>query len=445
MARDGSGTYNRPVSDYVFNTVISETDVNTEMDQIATALTDSLAKDGQTNPTANLPMATFRHTGVGNASARTDYAAAGQVQDGAFTWVDGGGTADAITATYSPAITALVDGMLFGVRATAANATTTPTFAPNGLAAHTITKKGGSALAAGDIVGDGHDLLLRYDLTNTRWELLNPGASGLTGSGTSGALTQFTGSSTIGDVTLTDAAPALADKLVALDANNSDDLIQVTPQEIFDLINSLTAETAPATGDKVALYDADGAQADAITLANLLKVVNSLTEDSSPDTASDYLLSYDADAAAVKKVLMSNAAAGGFAPVVKGSDEIVASSTTLQNDDALVFAVDANSTYVFLMYLNHVDDSGGIADIKFDFSLPAGASGHYSGRASTRDDMGTPVSDGSSTSPGRGPLLHGYITTAGTSGNAQFQWAQNVSDVSNVTVKAGSWLAWKKV
>ena len=174
MARNGSGTYSRPVADDVYDTVISETDVNTEMDDIATALTASLAKDGQTTPTANLPMGTYRHTGVGNGSARTDYAALGQVQDGSANWVDGGGTADAITATYSPVITALVDGQLCFVRATLANATTTPTFNPSGLGAGTIVKNGGVALAAGDIAGDGHQLILRYDLAGTQWELLNP-------------------------------------------------------------------------------------------------------------------------------------------------------------------------------------------------------------------------------------------------------------------------------
>ena len=193
MPRNGSGTYTRVAgTPYVYNTVISETTVNSEMDDIATAITGSIAKDGQTTPTANLPMGTYRHTGVGNGSARTDYAAMGQVQDGKVNWVDGGGTADAITATYSPVITALVDGQLCFVRATAANATTTPTFAPNGLTARTIVKKGGAALVAGDIVADGHELILRYDLTNTRWELLNPGAYAASGAATSSGLTMAT-------------------------------------------------------------------------------------------------------------------------------------------------------------------------------------------------------------------------------------------------------------
>lgn len=84
-----------------------------------------------------------------------------------------GGTADAITADFTPDVT-LADKTMVAVVAAAANATTTPTFAPDGLTAHTITKQGGSALAAGNIAAAGHVLLLSYNLANTRWELLNP-------------------------------------------------------------------------------------------------------------------------------------------------------------------------------------------------------------------------------------------------------------------------------
>jgi len=95
-------------------------------------------------------------------------------------WVVATGTANAITATYSPAIAALVDGLILSFRAAAANTTTTPTFSPNGLTARTITKKGGSALVAGDIGGNLAEYWVRYNLANTRWELLNPtGVSGI--------------------------------------------------------------------------------------------------------------------------------------------------------------------------------------------------------------------------------------------------------------------------
>jgi len=88
-----------------------------------------------------------------------------------------GGTADAITATYSPAPAALVAGLTLYVRAASANATTTPQFSPNGLTGKVITKNNNQALAVGDIAGAGHWLHLVYDATNGVWELINPATS----------------------------------------------------------------------------------------------------------------------------------------------------------------------------------------------------------------------------------------------------------------------------
>ena len=79
MARNGSGTYNRAVAPYVAGTTITAATVNSEMDDIATALTESMARDGQAPATANIPMGGFRLTGLGNAIANTDAAALGQV------------------------------------------------------------------------------------------------------------------------------------------------------------------------------------------------------------------------------------------------------------------------------------------------------------------------------------------------------------------------------
>ena len=119
-------------------------------------------------------MAGFRHTGVANGVARTDYAAFGQAQDGLIGWTIAGGTSDAITATYTPSRGAPADGALYSFRATAANATTTPTFAPDSQTARTITRSGGTALVPGDIEGNLAEKWARYNASNTRYELLNP-------------------------------------------------------------------------------------------------------------------------------------------------------------------------------------------------------------------------------------------------------------------------------
>jgi len=73
MPRDGSGNYNLPSSEpVVTNTIISSVAHNTTMSDLASALTQSIAKDGQTVPTTNLPMGGNRFTNLGTGVAGTD-------------------------------------------------------------------------------------------------------------------------------------------------------------------------------------------------------------------------------------------------------------------------------------------------------------------------------------------------------------------------------------
>lgn len=85
------------------------------------------------------------------------------------------GTANEITATYSPAIT-LSDKRIVFLTGCVANTTTTPTFNPNSLGAKVIKGKGGVALKVGEILGD---CILIYHTTGTYWELLNSDAGTL--------------------------------------------------------------------------------------------------------------------------------------------------------------------------------------------------------------------------------------------------------------------------
>jgi microcystin-dependent protein len=178
MSWNGGGNFNRLyswVADKAAGLNISSVRMDADSNDIAAnGFGNCLTRDGQGQPTANLAMANFRHTGVGNGVARSDYAAVGQVQDNIVNWAIAVGTPDAITATLAPPITALTDGQLVYLRASGANVTVAPTFAPNGLAAHPITRAGGGALNVGDIPGSLAEIILRYNAVNTRWELLNP-------------------------------------------------------------------------------------------------------------------------------------------------------------------------------------------------------------------------------------------------------------------------------
>ena len=90
------------------------------------------------------------------------------------------GTADALTATFLPAIAELSAGLALCVRASAANTSAAVTFtpAPGVIAPLPVVKGGGVALAAGDIAGAGHWLGLRYDALTGAWVLSNPAVRG---------------------------------------------------------------------------------------------------------------------------------------------------------------------------------------------------------------------------------------------------------------------------
>ena len=88
-------------------------------------------------------------------------------------WAVATGTPNIIVAAYTPAITDddLVDGLILGFRAAYTNDDTV-VFSPNGIDSQQITV-GGSNAPAGAIVADG-EFLVRYNLDNEVWELLNP-------------------------------------------------------------------------------------------------------------------------------------------------------------------------------------------------------------------------------------------------------------------------------
>ncbi len=155
MARDGTGIYYLPDGNpVVTGTIIESTWANETMDDIASALSTSIAANGETTVTANLPMSTYRHTNVGNALARTQYASAAQVQDGSITWLTSISGTDTISATAPLTMTAYAAGQVF--RFIAANTNTgAVTLDLNAIGAKDITKLGTVDLLAGEIIAGG--------------------------------------------------------------------------------------------------------------------------------------------------------------------------------------------------------------------------------------------------------------------------------------------------
>ena len=198
MSFNGSGVFtpNSSGQPVVSNTLITAAVFNAFTADVATALSTCVLKDGQQTVTANIPMAGFKITGLGVGSARTDAANIGLLQDGTGVYVATvGGTADVITLTPSPAITAYVAGQSFKFIASGAN-TTNVTVNVSGLGAKAITKNGATALAAGDIPS-GMIVWATYD--GTRFVLVGSiGTAGIPLSTltTAGDIVYATGAST---------------------------------------------------------------------------------------------------------------------------------------------------------------------------------------------------------------------------------------------------------
>jgi len=154
MSRNGSGVYSPPGSSFpaVFDTTVDETKYNNVINDIASALTDSIAKDGQTTITANIPMSNHKFTGMLVGSVSSDSCTLGQAaQATILCWCGTAtGTANALTLTPAIAITAYAAGQSFIFKAGASPNSGATTINVSGVGAIAL-QKNGAACAGGEI------------------------------------------------------------------------------------------------------------------------------------------------------------------------------------------------------------------------------------------------------------------------------------------------------
>ena len=134
--------------------------------------------------------------------------------------------------------------------------------------------------------------------------------------------------------------------------------------------------------------------------------------------------------------------------VRKPSDESVVSSTALQDDNDLLFAVGANEIWLFNILLIAIPNVGAI---KSSFSFPASGDlqsmriGFDTALTSAVDMIRLTASDGTTYNYGNYTTsriwrLENLYINAGTAGNVVFRWAQNASNGTASVVKANSTL-----
>lgn len=149
MSRNGSGVYSLPAGNpVVTGTTISSSWANTTLSDIATALTGSVAADGQTAMTGNLQMGNNKITGLANGSASTDALAFGQIaagtMAGSFTTLTASSTATLNTLSSSGAT--ITGGSI--------NGTTVGATTPNTGAFTSLSASGAFAANGGATLGD---------------------------------------------------------------------------------------------------------------------------------------------------------------------------------------------------------------------------------------------------------------------------------------------------
>lgn len=152
---------------------IRSVDHDTHDQDIASALSLCLLKDGTQTVTADLPMAGFKHTGLGDGIAATDSATLAQAQKGLLHY--GGvstGAAGAFAVTVAPVIPALVDGIFITFRSHQASSAGANTLAVGALGALPLVRPDLSNLDSTDIVA-GAMCIAMYGSFANKWYLIS--------------------------------------------------------------------------------------------------------------------------------------------------------------------------------------------------------------------------------------------------------------------------------
>jgi hypothetical protein len=205
MPRNGSGIYGPPPGTAaVPNTTIESADYNAVVADMSQALTESVNVGGTTPFQANQSMGNNKLIAMAPGTAAGDSVNLAQAQSAIVAHATSvGGTADAITASFSPAFTAYAAKMRFRFTALGSSTVVSPIVNVDGLGAKMIKKLNSVPLAIGDIGGAGHVCDCIYDGADVL--LLNPALIAGDRANTFTAKQTFNGPVVKGATALTDA------------------------------------------------------------------------------------------------------------------------------------------------------------------------------------------------------------------------------------------------
>jgi hypothetical protein len=253
MSFNGSGSFST-LATLASSATITAAEHNNEWANIKGGLELAVLRDGQNSPSANLPMATKRHTGVGNSAARTDYASTADIQDASLTYIAATGT-DTVTATLSPAISAYATGAPIWLKAAATN-TGAMTINLNSIGAAALKKQNDVAMAAGDIESgqiycityDGTDFQMQSQIANSTADATLNSLADLGTAADKYAYT--TGVDTWAEGSITSAGRALLDDAAASNQRTTMGVaIGSDVQAFSEVLKDLSTDLTLAQGD----------------------------------------------------------------------------------------------------------------------------------------------------------------------------------------------------
>ena len=225
--------------------------------------------------------------------------------------------------------------------------------------------------------------------------------------------------------------------------------------------------TATPTASKIPIADGSGkldGWISAPVLASLIDAAGDLLVGTADNTAGRLAkgsalqtLRVNAGATALEWATPSS---GGATLKAKSADESVTSSTTLQDDDHLTFAVEASGIYLVEYFLKVLSASA-TPDLKLAFTAPSGATFDWGPDInSANEDIWVPVGTGDTPvaasnlsteanfglSANNTKLIHvkGILIVDTTAGNFTLRWAQSSSNGNATTIKKGSMVRYQK-
>jgi hypothetical protein len=152
------------------------------------------------------------------------------------------------------------------------------------------------------------------------------------------------------------------------------------------------------------------------------------------------------------QILTSSDVDTWFVPkvIIKPSQTSRASTTSMTNDPDLVLALASSASYTINGVIFYDGATASSSDIKWTFTVPSGSNGQYFVPHQNLSGSFTGAFQSNWTDTltantnGVGSVMcldfAGIIQTGGSTGNLQFQWAQNSSNATNTHVNAQSYL-----